>query len=299
MTYSFIARDPATGEMGVVVQTRYFAVGRHVPWAEAGVGVVATQSFTETGYGPRGLALMRAGASAPDALAQLIADDDRQTVRQVAMLDAQGRVAAHTGAKCVYAAGHVLGEQCSAEANMMERDTVWDAMMRAYTDTQGALAERLLAVCEAAEREGGDVRGRQSAAMIVVPAQPSDRPWEDRLIDLRVDDHPDPVGELRRLLYYTRYHERAEAATALAMSEGDLEGALAELDACCATYPNEPEFLYRRALIQAGAGKYAEAALQLRQLGASHPMWIETLRRFATAGVIPVKPEEVEQLLAG
>jgi uncharacterized Ntn-hydrolase superfamily protein len=296
MTYSLIARDPATGDFGVVVQTRYFAVGRVVPWAAAGIGAVATQSFTEIAYGPRGLALMGDGMSAPDALAALIAEDPQQAVRQVAMVDRQGRVAVHTGANCVYAAGHAIGAQCSAQANMMARETVWQAMLSAYEQTSGGLAERLLAACDAAEREGGDVRGRQSAALIIVPARAGERPWEDRIFDLRVDDHPDPVGELRRLYAFARYHRRMEVTTERAMA-GDPAGALVELEECCSRYPDEPEFAFRRALMLAGVGRYPEAAARLAQLGAAHPNWIETLRRFAAAGVIPAKPEEIEQLL--
>jgi len=298
MTYSIIARDPDTGEFGVAVETRYFAVARYVPWAEAGVGVVATQSFTEAAYGPRGLDLMRAGSSAPEALAKLMSEDPQTPIRQAAMMDAQGRVAVHTGERCVYAAGHRVGLHCSAQANMMARESVPSAMVEAFeSSSSGDLAERLLAACEAAEREGGDVRGKQSAALIVVPSQPSAKPWEDRVFDLRVDDHPQPVKELRRLLTYTRYHHRAEVATDRGMA-GDGAFALAEFEACCAAFPDEPEFIFRRGLALAAAGRYPEAVQQLAELRAKHPNWIETLRRFARAGVIPATPEQIEALLA-
>jgi uncharacterized Ntn-hydrolase superfamily protein len=297
MTYSIIARDPNTGEFGVAVGTRYFAVARYVPWAEAGVGVVATQSFTETAYGPRGLELMRSGSSASEALAKLMSEDPQTAIRQVAMMDSQGRVANHTGSQCVYAAGHRVGLHCSAQANMMARESVPSAMVEAFESSAGDLAERLLAACEAAEREGGDVRGKQSAALIVVPAQPSARPWEDRVFDLRIDDHPQPIKELRRLLAYAQAHRRAEAATDRALA-GDGEFALAEFEACCAAFPGEPEFAFRRGLALAATGRYPEAVQQLAELGAKHPNWIETLRRFAAAGVIPATPEQVEALLA-
>jgi len=295
MTYSIVARDPNTGELGVAVQSRYFAAARLVPWAEAGVGAVATQSFTETAYGPRGLALMRSGMSAPDALAKLVQEDAGEALRQVAMVDAQGRVAVHTGARCVFAAGHRAGEQVSVQANMMEKATVWDAMLDAYQHTRGDLAERMMAACEAGQREGGDIRGKQSAALIVVPGQPSDRPWQDQIFDLRIDDHPDPIGELRRLLDFARCHQRVEAATQKA-SMGELEAALAELEACCRAYPKEPEFASRRALFLAGAGRIPEAVQRLAELRATHPNWIETMRRFAKAGAIPVTPEQIDML---
>ena len=297
MTYSIVARDPTTGALGVAVQTRYFAVARHVPWAEAGVGAVATQSFTETAYGPRGLDLMRAGMSAPVALAKLVREDLGQAQRQVAMIDAQGQVAVHSGAQCVAAVGDRIGVQVSVQANMMVRDTVWDAMLDAYHHTEGDLAERMLAACEAAQREGGDIRGTQSAALIVVPAQASSRPWEDRLFDFRIDDHPDPIGEVRRLLAYARCHHRVEAATQKA-DRSDLESAIAEIEACCQAYPDEPEFAYRRALFLAGAGYLPEAMQRLAELDAAHPNWIETIRRFAQAGVIPATPEQLARLLA-
>ena len=200
MTYSIVARDPETGELGVAVQTGTFGVGTGVPWAEAGVGAVATQSFTEHSYGPFGLELMKAGRSAEEALRGLVAADPQQQFRQVGMVDAKGSAAAHTGTSCVRDCGHLVGEGYAVQANMMGRDTVWPAMAAAYESTEGTLARRLLAALEAAEREGGDFRGAQSAAMLVVKAEPTGYAWKGRVSNLRVDDQPDPVGELRRLL---------------------------------------------------------------------------------------------------
>ncbi|MCI0516107.1 DUF1028 domain-containing protein, partial [candidate division KSB1 bacterium] len=182
-TYSIVARDSVTGEMGVAVQSHWFSVGPIVPWAEAGVGAVATQSFVEPAYGPLGLELMRLGRSGPEALKALITTDANLEVRQVAMIDTQGRVAAHTGKKAIYAAGHHVGAQYSTQANLMEKATVWDAMARAYETAAGDLAERLLCALEAAEKEGGDIRGRQSAAIVIVAAKSTGRPWVDRLFD--------------------------------------------------------------------------------------------------------------------
>lgn len=216
MTYSIVARDPNTGELGVAVQSCYFSVGAVVPWAEAGVGAVATQSFVDPAYGPLGLALMRKGQSAPEALQALVAADPGEAIRQVAMIDALGRVAVHTGAHCLDAAGHCLGEQVSAQANLMARTTVWGAMIERFSKTSGELATRLLAALDAAEAEGGDRRGKQSAAILIVRAQPTGKVWVDRIVDLRVEDHPDPVNELRRLVDLKRlYDGRLETANSL------------------------------------------------------------------------------------
>jgi uncharacterized Ntn-hydrolase superfamily protein len=183
-TYSIVARDPATGELGVAVQSHWFSVGPIVPWAEAGVGAVATQSFVDPSYGPLGLDLMRAGKSATEALSGLVESDAHPEVRQVAMIDARGNVAAHTGANAIIAAGHQTGENYSVQANLMESSTVWPAMADAFETASGDLAERLLAALEAAEAEGGDIRGRQSAALLVVSGEPTGRPWVDRTFDL-------------------------------------------------------------------------------------------------------------------
>ena len=200
MTYSIVARDPDTGELGVAVQTGTFGVGTGVPWAEAGVGAVATQSITEHSYGPFGLDLMKAGRSAAEALAGLVASDAGQRFRQVGMVDAKGSAAAHTGDGCIRDCGHRVGDGFTVQANMMAQDTVWDAMAAAYEAATGTLARRLLAALDAAEAEGGDFRGVQSAAILVVKGEATGFPWNGRVSNLRVDDHDDPLGELRRLL---------------------------------------------------------------------------------------------------
>jgi uncharacterized Ntn-hydrolase superfamily protein len=201
-TYSIVARDPATGEMGVAVQSHWFSVGSIVTWAEAGVGAVATQSFVDPGYGVRGLELMRRGTPAPDALQQLIANDPQRDGRQVAMIDASGHVSAYTGRSAIAAAGHRVGRSYSVQANMMANERVWPAMAAAFESTMGDLADRLLAALDAADKAGGDIRGRQSTAILVVRDKNTGRPWVggDRVFDLRVDDNPQPVTELRRLI---------------------------------------------------------------------------------------------------
>src|SRR6185312_14999337 len=200
MTYSIVARDKDTGEFGVAVQSHYFQVGPTVPWAIAGIGAVATQSMVNVSFGPLGLDYLKAGYSAEQALKALLAGDTQPESRQVSLVDANGNVATHTGAKCIPAAGHRIGDGFSVQANLMEKDTVWDAMFEAYTASKEPLAERMLAALEAAEAEGGDIRGKQSAAMLVVSGTPTGRSWEDRIIELRVEDAPDPLLELRRLL---------------------------------------------------------------------------------------------------
>ena len=207
MTYSIVARDAQTGELGVAVQSHYFQVGPVVPWAVAGVGAIATQSMVNVSYGPVGLEMLRNGFSAEQTLRALTTGDAMPEVRQAAIVDASGRVAAHTGAKCIPAAGHRTGDGYSCQANLMEKDTVWDAMAEAFEAAEGSLALRLMAALDAAEAEGGDIRGKQSAAMLVVRGEPTGKSWEDRTVDLRVEDHPEPLSELRRLLTIRRAYD--------------------------------------------------------------------------------------------
>lgn len=296
MTYSIVARDPVTGTIGAAVQSHWFAAGI-VCWAEAGVGAVATQATALIEHGPLGLALMRGGASAPDALgARLAADEDRDH-RQVAMVDAQGRVAAHTGARCIPAAGHRSGEDFSCQANMMRRDTVWDAMHEAFSGSSGELAERFLVTLEAAEAEGGDIRGRQAARILVVRAEPSERPWEDVLVDLRVDDHPAPLPELRRLLALQRAYDRLERAEELELAN-DLDGSFAERQAAMAAVPDNPEIAFWTAVSLAVHGRTEEARSALAVALPADPGWAELLRRLADRELIELTPEQVDALLA-
>ena len=280
----------------MAVQSHFFSVGSIVSWAEPGVGAVATQSIVDASFGPRGLERMRDGNSAPAALQQLIADDSNEAVRQVALVDSGGRVAVHTGLRCIPHAGHALGEQVSAQANMMERDTVPGAMIRAYTESRGEpLAERLLAALDAAEGEGGDIRGRQSAAMVVVAGRPTGTVSEDRPVDLRVDDHSDPVRELRRLLGLRRAYTRASAGDDLAAA-GDLQGALVEYEAAHLDEPDNLELAFWYGLALAGNGREEEAVRVMRAPFSAHPGWVELLKRLPEAGIIPDDPELIGRL---
>ena len=223
MTYSIVARDPATGELGVAVQSHWFSVGATVPWAEPAVGAVATQSIADPSYGPNALDLLRSGVRARDALSQLVARDRGRALRQVAVVDAQGQVAVHTGRRCVQFAGHETGRGFVCAANMMRSEGVPQAMTRAFTTAMGDLADRLLAALDAAEAAGGDVRGHQSAAMIVVRAR--DEQW-DRSLDLRVEDSAFPLVELRRLLRLRQAYDLAERADELTAAGRREEAAL-------------------------------------------------------------------------
>ena len=272
MTYSIVARDPDTGALGIGVQSHYFDVGPVVPWAEAGVGAVATQSVVEVGYGPRGLALIRDGMRASEALAQLVAADELEMVRQVAMVDASGDVGVHTGAACVGAAGDAGGLQVTAQANMMVRDTVWGAMVEAYGSAAGDLAARILAALEAAQAEGGDARGQQSAALLVVDGQRSDAPWQHVLFDLRVDDHPQPIAELGRLVEYARAFRLVTgvfeggllfAPVIDATMHAALEDALTDLDAAQAVVGDNREPTFWQGVLLAKAGRIDEARTKL------------------------------------
>jgi uncharacterized Ntn-hydrolase superfamily protein len=296
MTYSIVARDPDTGALGGAVQSHHFGVGRLVLWAEAGVGVVATQSIIEVSYGPGGLDRMRAGESAGASLSDLLAQDALASLRQIAIVDRSGDVAVHTGDGCVGHAGHRMVPDASAQANMMERDTVWGAMVDAYLDAAGDdLADRLLLALEAAEREGGDVRGMQSAALVVVDGQRRDRPWDGRLIDLRVDDSDRPLVELRRLLDVNRGADRMVTVLngglltvpTLDPTGAELRHALADLASAQEALGANREPALWSAVLLAKAGRIEEARDQLRLAVETNGRWPEFLESLGAAGVLP------------
>jgi len=284
-TFSIVARDPKTGEMGVAVQSHWFSVGADVPWAEAGVGVVATQSFVDPSYGPKGLGLMRLGKSAPEALKELIAADSGEAVRQVAMVDAKGGVAVHTGKRCVEFAGHRTGDGYSVQANFMLNDRVPPAMARAFEMTRGDLADRLMAALEAAQEVGGDIRGKQSAAMIVVKAQSSGKPWADRAVDLRVEDHPEPLRELRRLLNVARAYNYMNAGDA-AMEKNDVESAMKEYAEAMKLAGDNVEIAFWSALTLAMKGKVDQALPIFKKVFSADKNWVEVLKRLPKAGLV-------------
>lgn len=296
-TYSIVARDAATGELGVAVQSHWFSVGSIVPWAEAGVGAVATQSFVEPSYGPLGLARMKKGEAPAQALQSLLAADPHPAVRQVAFVDAQGRAAAHTGDGCIPAAGHRTGEGYSVQANLMLSREVPDAMAKAFEAARGPLAERLVAALEAAETVGGDIRGKQSAALLVVRAKASERPWTDRLVDLRIEDAPRPLAELRRLLTLHRAYERMNRGDE-AMAAGKLEDALREYASAESMVPDNDEFVFWHAVTLAGVDKLDEALPVFARAFRMNPSWMLLVPRLVQVKQLPATPGLAERILA-
>ncbi len=335
-TFSIVARDVKTGEMGVAVQSHWFAVGQIVPWAEAGVGVVATQSFVDPSYGKLGLELMRAGKSGPVALQALVNADASRDVRQVAMMDVDGYAVAFTGCKDISAAGHVVGRgpdvkkgdvnvrvsfswrdssaSCKSianigwdfavQANLMDNDKVWPAMAKAFEETKGDLAERMLAALDAAQAVGGDIRGRQSAALIVVKAKSSGKSWEDRIFDLRVDDSPEPLAELRRQVTLQRAYNHLNAGD-LAVEHKDNEGALREYSAAeqlASGAEGIPasrlaEMSYWHAVALVKIGKVEESLPLFKKAFALQPSWRELTPRLPKSGLLPDNPKLIERIV--
>jgi uncharacterized Ntn-hydrolase superfamily protein len=297
-TYSIVALDSVTGEIGAAVQSHWFNVGAIVTWAEPGVGAVATQSFVDPSYGPRGLYLMRTGTPAPEALAALLRADPDSQVRQVAMIDAAGAVAAHTGSNDIPAAGHTTGRWFSAQANLMRNANVWPAMARAFQQTPGDLAGRMLAALEAGEEAGGDIRGKQSAALVVVSGDRDTKPWE-KLYDLRVEDSPDPLGEMRRLLTVARAYRAA--------TDGDNFMTVGEVDSALASYTRAAEFLsdeatngeliYWQAVTMADLGRVDDAIPFFRRAFAQDASWIELLWRLPTVGLLSADSVAIQRIV--
>jgi uncharacterized Ntn-hydrolase superfamily protein len=283
-TYSIVARDPESGELGAAVQSHWFAVGSLCTWARPGIGAVATQSVVEPGHGPAVLDRMKRGEAAAQALAGVLAADPLAAVRQVGAIGAHGDPAVHTGARCIPEAGHHTGPHWSCQANMMARSTVPAAMSAAFAAATGDLAERLMSALEGAEAEGGDVRGRQSAALLVVPA--AGAAWHFRA-DLRVDDHADPVGELRRLLRLQRAYELAGEADELMGAERPAEAAPRYVRAA-ELAPESDELLFWAGLALAQGGDLDAGVDAVRRAAAVHPGWRTLLDRlspeFAPAG---------------
>ncbi len=296
-TFSIVAIDPQTGEMGVAVQSHWYAVGTIVSWGEAGVGVVATQSFVNPAFGPDGLVMLRQGKSAQEVLETLIESDEGRDVRQLAILDRRGRVATHTGAKCIEAAGHYQGDGFSVQANLMLNDQVWPAMARAFESSAGQpLAERLLATLEAGQAAGGDIRGQQSAALLVVAAEGTGMPWVDRKVDLRVDDHPKPIAELRRLLRVHRAYGHMNAGD-LAVEHGETEKAMQEYAAAEALFPDNLEMQYWHAINLANLGRTKEALPMFKRIFKKDPNWKTLTPRLTKNGLLTVDEATLKAIL--
>lgn len=286
MTYSILGRDAETGEMGVASQSQAFAVGHSVPWAVAGVGVIASQSMGEPAYGNLGLDILRGGLTAEETLTAISSIDPHPERRQVAMIDRNGNMSAYTGEACIAAAGHQMGENCVAVANMMRTDEVWKAMVEAFERTRGPLASRLMAALWAAEEAGGDLRGQRSAAVKVVQPTRSGRPWQDEVVDLRVDDHPTPLELLDALIEKNSRYNRVVAAFERALNGEAKEAAEALEDMTLERAEAEPDLLMWRAAILALAGREEAAAGALKDLKRRAPAFAEVFRRLETAGLV-------------
>ena len=295
-TYSIVAFDEETGELGVAVQSHWFSVGFLVPWAKAGVGAVATQSFVKVDYGPEGLNRMKNGQSAEEALNSLLAEDEGEAVRQVAMIDVKGSVAAHTGTKCIYAAGHQIGKNYSVQANLMEKETVWPSMANAFERSNGDLAEKMMAALEAAEAEGGDIRGKQSAAMLIVSGNPTGIPWKDVVMDIRVDDHAEPLKELKRLIRIHRAYQHANKGDHYLELE-EIEKALVEYEKASEFYPENPELPYWSAVTLASKGNLDQALPIFREVFQKEPRLRILTPRLVNSGLLPNDPALIEAII--
>ncbi len=296
-TFSIVARDPQTGQMGVAVQSHWFCTGSIVTWGEAGVGVVATQSMVEVSYGPLGLDGMRNGIPQQQLLSDLLAKDEGRDLRQVAMVDSKGNVATHTGNRCIQEAGHESGDQFSAQANMMLKNTVWHAMADAFKASKGDLSERLMQALDAAQQEGGDIRGKQSAAMLVVDGERLSHPWQGILVDLRVDDHPEPLQELRRLITVNNAYQSMNTGDAR-LAEGKIEEAFVAYNAAASLAPEIIELPFWQAVTLAESGKITKSLPIFKKVFASDRNWVELLRRLPAAGLLKVSESDLSLILS-
>ena len=296
-TFSIVARDSTTGEMAVGVQSHWFSVGPLVAWAKSGVGAVATQSFVNPAYGPEGLALMEEGKSASEALGILVAQDEGKAFRQVAFLDASGNAAAFTGENCVEAASDISGKNFSVQANMMLNNNVVPAMEQAWKEHADLpLAERVLEVLKAAQAAGGDIRGRQSAALIVVGPDKTLNSWEDKSIDLRVDDNPDPLVELERLLKVARAYQFMNAGD-LAVEKNDMQEALKQYGEAMKMFPENLEMKFWTAVALANSGRLKEALPMFKAVFSKDENWREMTKRLPASGLLTVSDEELKQII--
>ncbi len=295
-TYSIVAFDEKTGDMGVAVQSHWFAVGTSVTWGEAGVGVIATQSFVNPAFGPNGLALLKKGMAPQEVVDELIKGDEGREFRQLAVLDSKGRAASYTGKLCIQPAGNIVGKDFSVQANLMSNDRIWPAMAEAFKNSKGPLAERMLVALEAAEKAGGDIRGKQSAALLVVRAKSTGKVWEDRLVDLRVDDNAAPLIELRRLLNVHRAYEHMNNGD-LAVEKNDMDKAMKEYSSAMKMFPDNLEMKYWTAVALANKGNLKEALPMFREIFEKDKNWRDLTPRLLPNGLLKVTPDQLNEIL--
>ena len=295
-TFSIVARDPQTGEMGVAVQSHWFSVGSLVAWGEAGVGVVATQSFVNPSFGQRGLELLKKGMTTQEVVDLLISTDEGREVRQLAIVDSKGNSAGYTGAKCISEAGHIVGDNYSVQANMMLNETVWGEMSKAFEKSKGPLAERLISALEAAQNVGGDIRGQQSACLLVVKGNPTGNLWEDRLIDLRVEDNPNPIDEIKRLLKVYRAYEHMNKGD-LAVEKNDMKLAMDEYNAAMKMFPDNLEMKYWTAVTLANTGELEKSLPMFNEIFTADKNWAELTKRLPKVGLLTVNESSLKKIL--
>ena len=294
-TFSIVARDPVTGEMGVAVQSHWFSVGSIVSWGEAGVGVVATQSFVNPAFGSRGLELLKAGKTPQEAVDELIASDEGKDVRQLAILDSKGRSASYTGKNCIQYAGNIAGENFSVQANMMLTDKVWPAMTEAFKNSSGHLAERMITALEAGQDAGGDIRGKQSASLLIVKGEISDKSWEDKMFDLRVDDNPEPIAELKRLLKVYRAYEHMNYGD-LAIEKNDMQLAMKEYSAAEDMFPDNLEMKFWHAVTLVNNNSLDESLPIFKEVFAKDDNWRILFERLPAAGLVKLDDKDMKKI---
>lgn len=296
-TFSIVGMDPETGEMGVAVQSHWFSVGTIVSWGEAGVGVIATQSFVNPSFGPRGLELLKQGKTAQEVVDELIDSDEGRDVRQLAVLSVDGTVASYTGKNCIPGAGNIVGKNYSVQANLMLNDKVWPAMSKAFETSTGPLAERMVAALEAAQEVGGDIRGKQSACILVVKGRSTGKVWEDRLIDLRVDDSPEPIKEIKRLLKVHRAYDHMNAGD-LAVEHGDMQLAMKEYSAAEEMFPDNEEMKYWHAVTLVNNGGLGEALPIFKEIFEKNENWKILTPRLVPIGLLTVNDEDLQKIMS-
>lgn len=296
-TFSIVARDSISGEMAVAVQSHWFSVGTSVSWAEAGVGAIATQSFINKSFGPRGLTLLKSGLTAQQTLDSLLGGDEGREVRQVGIVDRWGNVATHTGNACIQYACQLQGKGFSVQANMMLGEKVCASMFAAFEASAGKpIAERLLIALEAAQKAGGDIRGSQSAALLVVPAVSEGKPWEERTVDLRVDDSSEPIRELRRLYTVHLAYEHMNRGD-LAVEKNDMAEAMEEYGAAMKLFPGNVEMQYWTAVTLANNHELSRALPLFKKVFAADKNWKELTGRLPAVNLLNVTDKELAQIM--
>lgn len=296
-TYSIIALSDDLSEIGVAVQSHWFAVGAVCPWVVPGVGAIATQSMVEISYGPQGMALLRSGVNTTQALASLISEDEGRDLRQVAMISANGSVATHTGTRCIAEAGHQIGKNYSVQANMMLVNTVWPSMAQAFENASGNLAERLFVALQAAENQGGDIRGKQSAAIMVAENVLDDSPWKHFTTNLRVDDHSDPIAEIRRLMDLEKAYALMNAGDEL-MSDREIDNANKKYTQAAMLAPGNDELPFWQAVTLSETGNLDQALPIFKQIFSNNPDWARLIQRLPASGLLPDDPELLRTILS-